>query len=194
MKIAVFGGSFNPIHFGHLCAAQQVLEKAKIDEIWFMPAYRNPLKPNYGISEKHRLAMIKLAIKKIKHFKLSDFEVDKKILFTVESVRILKRKFPKHEFFWVIGSDLVNQLAKWDDIMHLIKEIRFIIVPVLGDNMAKIKKNKFVRMNKSIILEDCLRTDLSSTEVREKIKLKKKFGNLIPDSVYGYIKKHKLYS
>ncbi len=193
MKIAVFGGSFNPIHLGHLCAAQQVLEKAKMHEIWFMPAYRNPLKPNYGISEKHRLQMITLAIRNMKNFKLSDFEVDKKILFTVESVRILKRKFPEHKFFWIIGSDLVNQLSKWDDINHLIKEIRFIIVPVLGDNMAKIKKNKYVRMNKSIILEDCLKTDLSSTEVREKIKLEKDFSNLIPDSVYGYIKKNKLY-
>jgi len=193
MKIAVFGGSFNPIHLGHLCAAKQVLENAGMDEIWFMPAYRNPLKSDYGISEKHRLAMIKLAIKKIKHFRLSDFEVDKKILFTVESVRILKRKFPKHKFYWIIGSDLVNQLHKWDDITHLIKEIKFIIVPVLGDNISKIKKNKYVRQNKSIILENCLKTDLSSTEVRDKIKSGKYFGNLVPTSVYEYIKKHKLY-
>jgi len=194
MKIAIFGGSFNPIHLGHLCAAKQVLEKAKLDQIWFTPAYRNPLKPTYGISEKHRIKMIKLAIDDIPNFRLSDFEVDQKILFTVESVRILKKKYPKHNFYWIIGSDLVPQLEKWDDIRHLIKEIRFVIVPVLGDNIGRIKKNKFVKINKSLILGGCLKTDLSSTEVREYIKSKKDFSNLVPKSVYEYIKKHRLYS
>lgn len=193
MKIAVFGGSFNPVHVGHLIAGMEIINSGKAEEVWFMPAFKNPLKKGYRIEDKHRVKMLKLAINCFSDFKVLSFEIEKELLYTVESVRLLKKKFPRHEFFWIIGSDLVYQIEQWKDIKRLIKEMRFIIVPVLGEDLSRVKNNYWVKKNKSIILENCIKTNISSTEVRKRIKAKKQFKHLLPQPVYEYIKRHKLY-
>ncbi|MBU2100305.1 nicotinate-nicotinamide nucleotide adenylyltransferase, partial [Candidatus Micrarchaeota archaeon] len=104
MKIGVFGGSFDPIHSGHLTAAEQVLEKKVCDKIWFMPCFQNPLKKEL-ITAEHRKKMVELAVEGNTNFELSDFELKKeKTTFTVDTIKELKKEFPEHEFYFIIAS------------------------------------------------------------------------------------------
>lgn len=194
MKIAIFGGSFNPVHAGHLIAANEVITAGKAEEVWFVPAFKNPLKKSYNIEETHRIKMLKLALKEFKNFKVLDFEIENELLYTVESVRLLKKKFSKKDFYWIIGSDLVYQLEQWKDIKRLIKEMRFIIVPVLGEDLSRVKHNYWVKKNKAVLIENCIKTNISSSEIRKRVKAKKEFKHLVPKTVYEYIGKNKLYS
>lgn len=193
MKIAIFGGSFNPVHLGHLVAAREVINAGKVQEVWFVPAFKNPLKKGYRIEDAHRIKMLKLAVQGNNDFKVLEFEIENELLYTVDSVRVLKKRFPLHEFYWIIGSDLVYQLEQWKDIKRLIKEMHFIIVPILGEDLSRVKNNYWVKKNKAIIIEHCIKTNISSTEIRHRVKIKKEFKHLVPATVYEYIKKQRLY-
>ncbi|MCX6801672.1 MAG: nicotinate (nicotinamide) nucleotide adenylyltransferase [Candidatus Diapherotrites archaeon] len=156
MKIALFGGSFNPVHNGHIKAAKLVLEHTDCKEIWFLPCYLHPFKKNKGFAaEKDRIEMIKLAIKGQKRMKLSLFEIELgkktgKESRTIETVSKIKRKFPKNEFFWMIGSDLVKEMEKWANFNELVHSIRFIVVPVEGHTGWR--KEKWLNENRAILL------------------------------------------
>lgn len=198
-KIGVFGGSFNPIHNGHLIAANEILRKKLADEIWLMPCYSHPLKKKQDFaSVTDRMKMISLAIKGKKNMLLSPFEIelaeiDKKRNYTIETIKALKKNYPELEFYFIIGENLLLELSKWKQIELLVKEVRFIVYPMHSDNISKIKENKYVKQNNSIILQDCITTNISSSEIRKRIKNKEIIDLLVPEKVKKYIEKKKLY-
>lgn len=165
-KIAIFGGSFNPIHFGHLDAAKQAL-RIGFDEIWFVPCCLNPLKEEKPLFAKHRIQMIKLAIKGNKKFKVKDFEIKNKIKYTIDSIHFLKKNFPRHDFFLFLGKTLKKELKKWRQSEKLLKEI----------NIFWIEKNLAI----------------SSSKIRVKISKKRSIAGLVPKSVEQYVEKNELY-
>ncbi|MBM3243930.1 MAG: nicotinate (nicotinamide) nucleotide adenylyltransferase, partial [Candidatus Omnitrophica bacterium] len=108
MKIGILGGTFNPVHIGHLILAEEALEKLGLNKIIFMPACLPPHKENIDIAAPNeRLKMVKLAIKGNKKFIVSDIEIKRAgRSYTVDTVRELKKRSPKDEFYFIIGSDL----------------------------------------------------------------------------------------
>jgi len=188
MKIGIFGGSFDPIHLGHLAGAEQVLEKKACDKIWFMPCYQNPLKKEHTIVE-HRKKMIELAIKEEENFELSEFELKKeKTNYTIETMRELKEKFPEHDFYFIIASKVIKEMEKWKNYEKLLKEVKFIIIPTPSKEIPKeMEEFKPVKLNPTIS------GSISSTMIREGIKEKKDVSFLLPKTVFEYIKENKLY-
>lgn len=169
MKIGIFGGSFNPIHNGHLQIAQNLLDLKIVDQIWLLPCYSHVWNKDLATA-KHRKNMINLAIKNLK-FKIKLCEIEltqKKPFFAIDTVKILKTKFPQHNFLWIIGSDNFKTLNKWHKIDELLNLIPFIIVPRT--------KNNF-----------------SSTEIRSRLKKRLPISNLVPKSVEKYIIQNNLY-
>lgn len=128
MRIAVLGGSFDPVHEGHLAMAKHVLKLKLADEVWFMPAARNPLKER-SISPFHvRAKMIKAAISPYRKMKLCTLENElPSPSYTIQTVKALKKRYPNHDFFWVIGDDQASQLDKWKDIDELKELIGFLV-------------------------------------------------------------------
>ncbi len=127
MRIAVLGGSFDPIHEGHLMMAKEVLKRKIADQIWFMPARQNPLKERKIKDFSVRCKMISLAIAPYRRMKLCTLENDLPVpSYTITTVKELKRKYPEHEFLWIIGEDQVKQLDLWKDIDELKQMIQFV--------------------------------------------------------------------
>lgn len=128
-KVAVLGGSFDPIHKGHVELAKFILKQKKADEIWFMPAYIAPLKEHKQIDFTMRCKMIKAAIAPYRKMKLCTLE--KKLpapSYTINTVKALKKKYPDVQFYWVIGDDQAVKLDKWKSIDELKQLISFLCV------------------------------------------------------------------
>jgi len=188
MKIGVFGGSFNPIHNGHLNAAKEILRLTEVEEIWFMPCYKNPLKKGNSVSLEQRLEMAKLAVEGLKGLKASDFEIKNKICYSLDSIRALKKEFPQHEFYFILGSNLVQEFSKWKQPREIVKEVSIIIVP-----LPELKEIKEKLLENALVLRKAKRVNVSSTMVRERVRAGKSIKGLVPAAVEQYIKENNLY-
>ena len=128
--IVLFGGSFNPIHSGHLAIARSTLKQLQAHELWFLPTLFTPLKDTEMASFEHRCQMIELMIKPFRKFKISRIEAELKSLsFTYDTVKLLLERYPQHRFTWLIGSDQMMQFKQWHRYKELIGLIAFAVFP-----------------------------------------------------------------
>ncbi len=189
--IALFFGSFNPIHNAHLKVVQDVIKSyPEIDELWFVVSPQNPFKEQSGLApEDDRLKMVKLAVGGETKIKASDFEFYlPKPSFTVNTMSELSKKFPDNKFILIFGTDVVNELGKWKDYKKITDNYE-IIVFIRDDQKISDKIKKKVKIYGTI------NSDMpnSSTEIRSLIKSKKPFRYLVPKLVEEYIKENNLY-
>lgn len=188
-QIGVFGGTFDPIHFGHLLAAEQAREQAQLDEIWFMPARIPPHKERGGIaSEQHRYNMVELAIADHSAFQATDIELKREgPSYTIDTMECLTRQHPELSFSFIIGGDMVEMLPKWRRYEDLIQLVHFIGLYRPGSRYDQHHMSAFVT------LVEMPAWDLSSTLIREKVAAGKSIRYLLPQTVETYIKEHGLY-
>lgn len=131
MKIAVLGGSFNPPHICHVFISCYVLATFDIEQVWFVPCYKHAFGKEL-VSFDHRFTMCCLAIESLREDSVTVSSVEKErhgTSWTIDTVRSLKTSYPEHDFTWIIGSDVLDELATWKDIDQLQQLISFIIVP-----------------------------------------------------------------
>lgn len=177
-KVGCLGGTFDPIHSGHLELAKTVRKQCELDEIWFLPTKDTPLKERLISSFSIRKRMIELAIKPYRKFKCCEIENELPTpSYTIQTVKELKKRYPDIEFYWIVGDDQVTQFNQWKNIDALLEMIQFIVVP---RHQIKIKDNRLW------VLPTFLH-EASSTKVRE--------GNYtyLPKSVRNYVLKKELY-
>ena len=172
MKIGIYGGSFDPVHNGHLITAQTVKEMRNLDKIIFIPSYISPHKQNVATSEpKHRVNMLHLAIDKIPHFECSEIELNRaSVSYTVDTLRELRKKYDHIEV--IIGYDNIFKFHTWrepDEILRLAKLV------VLRRKL----KSPFIQISGSVI--------------RRRVEENLPINFLVPDNIKDYIIKHKLY-
>jgi nicotinate-nucleotide adenylyltransferase len=186
-KIALFGGSFNPIHDQHINIIERLSKNGIVDEVWVIPCKKHAFNKDFAPA-KHRIRMIKLALKDIKDAKISRVELNSKgTTYTINTIRALKSKYP-HRFFWIIGSDILYDIHKWNNYRQLFKEIEFIVFERKKYPMKKVRGMKIHSISGIGI------NNISSTEIRNHIKEGKSLKNLVPLSVERYIKKEGLYA
>lgn len=179
MRVAILGGSFDPIHNGHIQIAKYALKRLPIDEVWFMPTMDTPLKDRTLTAYEHRVNMIRLAIYPYRRMKLCQLEKREGKSYTIDTVKKLKKRYPMYTFCWLIGSDQVAQLDKWKDIDTLMELVPFYVFARESDTISTTYPVQTALM--PLI-------DVSSTEIRNGFKL-----NMLPDQVRNYIAKHVLY-
>ncbi|MFH1127828.1 MAG: nicotinate-nucleotide adenylyltransferase [Candidatus Omnitrophota bacterium] len=187
MKIGILGGTFNPIHIGHLILADEVREKLSLDKIIFVPAYLPPHKDNSDIAAPvERFKMIKLAIKGNKNFAVSNIEIKRDgRSYTIDTVKEFNRLYPKDELYFITGSDLLKYLEDWKDLPEIIKLVRFVVATRPGFPLEKIP---------TYIQTVAIRAvDVSAFEIRSCIKEGKSFRYLVPEAVFSYINTKRLY-
>jgi nicotinate-nucleotide adenylyltransferase len=189
MKIGIYGGSFDPVHNGHLITAQTVKEIRNLDKIIFIPSYISPHKQNVATSEpKHRVNMLHLAIDKIPHFECSEIELNRaSVSYTVDTLRELRKKYDHIEV--IIGYDNIFKFHTWrepDEILRLAK----LVVLRRKLNIPRGKQNKFYRA--AIFLKSPF-IQISGSVIRRRIEENLPINFLVPDNVKDYILKHKLY-
>ena len=203
-KILLFGGTFNPIHNGHLTIAQDAVELLSFDEVIFIPSATPPHKKT-SLSFSHRLKMVDLAIEGVKYFRYSDIEAKREgPSYTIDTVRHFKKEMKDSEIYWLIGMDVIKEFKTWHKFKELLAECKFVIA---GRNFDKndnpypplIKslggKNVMFFFNKaSYVSLSNIIVDISSTDIRNRIQ--QNTGSimfLVPEKVEKYIYDNKLY-
>src|SRR5437588_10026136 len=197
-KIGVFGGTFDPIHLGHIAMVVALKEKHKLDHIIFIPASINPLKTKKPLaSQKHRLKMLKIALKDLPDCSISTIELKNDgPSFMVDTIRELKKKknFKNTRFFLLMGEDLLEQFTSWKEPEELVRLARPLIA--LRNNVTHNSKWQKNQILKKAIEKGITKTDLydvSATEVRLRLSKGLYCGHLVDIRVLNYIRRHGLY-
>ncbi len=195
MKIGILGGTFNPIHYGHLTMAEFVLKNFGLDKICFLPNGQPPHKANDFIADKHhRLNMTKLAIDSYDDFYLSDYEVcDDKYHYTIDTIKHFKALNPDDEFFFIIGADSLFNLSSWKNAEELKLICSFIVCDRTGSGNTDAEINRLIAEGCRIQKADMPFVDIESTAIRNSVKQGKDISQLTPLVVYDYILKNNLY-
>lgn len=187
-KIGILGGTFDPIHYGHLAVAQTVRDKFALDKVIFVPAFIPPHKQKQKIvSSRARGHMVKLAVTDNKYFDLSNYEINKQgMSYSVETVRHFRDVYPAAtELFFIIGEDTAAKLHTWKKIDELKRLVTFVAVNRLGyrskQTQVKVRSVKMPNL------------EISSSYLRSCIRNEKPLRYFMPDNVIRYIKKNKLY-
>jgi len=185
-KIGILGGTFNPIHTGHLLLAEGIREDLGLDYILFIPCNLPPHKKNSGLaSANDRVEMVKLAIKGNQFFRLSKIELFREgKSYSIDTVTELNKKYKhKAKFFFIVGSDSFSGLKKWKDIDKIKKLCKLVAASRPGYSF-KYKGIKLIHVPT---------LNISSTEIRHFVKNRESIKYLVPDLVRSYIEKRKLY-
>ncbi|QYM78767.1 nicotinate-nucleotide adenylyltransferase [Horticoccus luteus] len=191
MKIGFLGGSFDPVHFGHLCAAQDAYEQYKLDRLFLVPAAQAPLKPtDVQSSSEDRLAMLRAAVEWDGRFEILDYELRKGgVSYTIDSVRHFREQFPDDELYWIIGGDQLPKMHLWKDVEELAKLVQFIFLERPGHPIRAQPDILGLRLHRC----DGHLMSISSTELRDRVKRDLSLDYFVPHKVIVYIRQHGLY-
>lgn len=195
-RIGLFGGTFDPIHTGHIKIAGIAKERAALDSIIFIPSGDPPHKISKNVSGKlDRLRMTQLATEEFKDFSVSDYEIKlNEKSYSVNMVKHFNKLFPDAELYFIIGADSLYDMPTWWHYRELLSLCVFIVISRPG-----IKKEDLLdrfsgdeKPFRALFIDD-VSIDISSTSIRNKLKCGNNAGNFLPPSVYEYIKSNGLY-
>jgi nicotinate-nucleotide adenylyltransferase len=188
-KVGIFGGTFDPIHLGHLITAQSVKEIRKLEKIIFIPAFISPHKSEIKTSSaEDRLNMIKLAIEGISFFDYSDLEIKKRgVSFTIDTLKELKTTYNELEF--IIGYDNIFEFHTWKDPDEIMKLTELIVLKRRSSHPPQFKDKYY---NQAVFVET-RGIEISATDLRERVRKEQPINFLVPPRVMEYIHNHKLY-
>jgi nicotinate-nucleotide adenylyltransferase len=189
-RIGILGGTFNPVHTGHLILAQDAMEALRLDEVRFIPCATPPHKPARELaSARHRRAMLRLALRDHDGFVLDDLELRRGApSYSVDTLEALRCRQPKAGFYFIIGADSLPDLPRWHQSDRLRKRVTFVVLPRPGFPLPAARRGWRVRI---ITGHAC---EIASRDIRQRVAAGKTIRHLVPATVLRYIQRHKLYS
>lgn len=199
MKIGIMGGTFDPIHNGHLALATYAAENFALDEVWFMPNGNPPHKDSEDIESltKHRVEMVKLAIKQDTRFMLQLYEVERKeINYSYLTMEHFKQQYPEHHFYFIIGADSLFAFESWKCPDKLLQTCT--LLAAYRDGMEESQMHEQIqylneKYHADVRLINMPDVDISSTEIRDRLKQGETIQDMVPKNVFDYIEQHKLF-
>ncbi len=186
-KIGILGGTFNPVHFGHLILAEQVRGQLGLDRVIFVPTFMPPHKSNSDvIPARYRFEMLRLAIGNNRAFSVSDIEIRRKgKSYTVDTLRQIKKRHPNAALFFICGSDLVSEIPSWKNVDEIYALATFVLARRPGYG-RRLSGRPFIKINVAQV-------DISSSLIRKLRREGRSIRYLTPNSVVKYIERHRLY-
>jgi nicotinate-nucleotide adenylyltransferase len=186
--IGILGGSFNPVHIGHMMLASYIVQWTSLDKVWLTLSPQNPLKqPNEMMPDMQRLAMLEIATKDIENVEVCDIELSMpKPSYTINTLDLLSHRHPGKKFHLIIGSDNWNIFQQWKDYERIISDYGVIVYPRPGYPVGNIYQD-------GVTVIDAPESSLSSTFIRRAIRNGKDMNFFLPNGVYKYITTRKLY-
>lgn len=190
MTIGLLGGSFNPVHIGHMMVAEYIARFSDVDAVWLVLSPRNPLKdPAELIDDRHRLAMLRLAAEGSEVVDVCDIELQMpRPSYTIDTLRRLRELYPQHTFHWITGYDNLLQLPQWKDWQSILSEFGLLVYPREGFGSAAVEIPAGARVIKAPAVE------VSSTMIRHAAAHGILLRYFLPHGVANYIKTHNLYA
>ena len=192
MRIGIFGGSFDPIHIGHAIIAQHVIGCGAVDRLWFMVSPVNPLKVDKerNVADTDRLRMVEMVSRPMEGVETSAFEFTMpKPSYTIDTLNALQAKFPDDEFYLVIGGDNWEVFGKWRNSEEILAKYHILVYPRLGHEVVIPEE-----LHDRVELVDAPIIELSSTQIRERLRRGDSVRYYVPDEVFNYINRNHLYN
>ena len=191
MRLGIFGGTFDPIHNGHIACAMAIRESFSLDRVLFIPSKIPVHKTERTVvSADSRAQMISHAISGIKGFELSRIEIDRDTpSYSVLTVNDIRRQNPASDIFFILGVDAFNELRTWRDYTGLMQMVSFIVMR----RNAEIVDPMLLAMSEHIFIAENDEVDISSSAIRQLIKERGRADGLVPDSVAEFIRSRRLY-
>jgi nicotinate-nucleotide adenylyltransferase len=197
MRVAIFGGTFDPVHQGHMVIAEQVMGELALDRVVFVPGGIPPHKEASSVraTAEDRYAMVEAAVEANERFSADRVEVDAgRPMHSVETVGILKAQSPEHEWFFVTGADEVSNLLSWKDPDRLLEEVVMVAATRPGYDLSKLDHLEAgLRNFDRIFPVECTRVDISATGIRRRMLQGKSIRYLVPEKVWEIITQRRLY-
>ncbi|HVY55436.1 MAG TPA: nicotinate-nucleotide adenylyltransferase [Thermodesulfobacteriota bacterium] len=214
-RAGLFGGTFDPVHLGHLRAAEEIRENLSLDKVYFIPAAVAPhKKTTHSTPSRHRLEMLKLAVSDNPSFEVCDYELGKDTpSYTIETLRHLKKTNPESEYYFMVGNELFREIDTWKEWRDLFKLSNFVVITRPGypdPDVGKLPlalENDFSYYNKEgnvifykdknsslIAFSRIMGLEVSSTEIRRCVKSGRSIKYLVPAPVEEYILRNGIYA
>lgn len=189
LSIGIYGGTFNPLHNGHIALARSFLQQAGLDEVWFVVSPQNPFKINNDLLDDNiRLEMVREALHGESRIKVSDVEFHlPKPSYMYRTLRHLSADYPGYKFTLLIGGDNWKAFDRWKNADEIIENYEIAVYPRKGDNIDA------TALPSSVMLLDTPLIDISSTEIRQRVRDGKPIDNLVPKETADFIEKNRLY-
>ena len=217
-QIGILGGSFDPVHKGHIGLAQETYEKFGLDQILFVPVFKSPHKKHIPMATSfHRMAMLGLALENSAHFEISDMEIrGEKISYTIDTLDRFRLIYPSSKLFLIIGYDNLLELDAWKDSLKIMKSYNILVASRPGINLTSSEEKVLGMFNGDspycscetqsrnldffhqetgtrLVIYDISPQDISSSDVRRRLACGKSLDNLLPPEVETYIIEHQIY-
>lgn len=192
MKIGVFGGSFNPPHKMHLDIGVQLVNKQYVDNVVYVPTgskykYKNNLLP-----DKNRLEMLEILTEKYEDLSVNDYELKDEVVYTCETLAYFKEVYPTDDIYFVCGADNLSYIDKWKNGEEILRNYKILVMKRKGEYIDELLE-KFKEYKHNIVVADVEQRDISSTDIRERLKNNENVLDVLDKDVYEYIRKNKLY-
>lgn len=196
-RIGVMGGTFNPIHMGHLILAEHAWDEFGLDEVLFMPSARPPHKTKGVLPDEIRKDMVMLAIEENEHFTFSSMEYERDgITYTIDTIRELKKENPTDTFYFIIGADSFYDLESWSSPKELMQETEFLVATRDGhtkEELEQHRKRLEEKYQAKISFISFPMLDISSSSIRKRVLEGKSIRYYVPRKVKDYIYEKQLY-
>jgi nicotinate-nucleotide adenylyltransferase len=198
MNIGVMGGTFDPIHNGHIAMAQETRTRLNLPRVIFVPAGQPWMKSERPLTPAgHRSEMVRLAIAPYPYFRLSRIEIDRPgPTYTIDTITVLRAELAAgDELYFILGWDNLAQLPQWRDVPRLIKLCRLVAIPRPGYSLPDLKvlESRIPGLSQRLVLMDKPVIDINATDVRNRVAQGLPIDHLVPKTVAEYIRKHRLY-
>lgn len=200
MRLGIFGGTFDPPHVGHLLAAIDAFERLELDRLVFVPAATQPLKAEAGSTDAaHRLAMVSAMVEGDPRFSVDPIEIDRAGLsYTVDTLTEFERRHPAAERFFLVGADAVGAFTKWREPGRVLRLARLVVLRRATDGgeespSAVLRSLMTEPGTEPPLMLETRRVDVSSTEVRARVRAGLSIRGFVPDAIAAYIERAGLY-
>jgi nicotinate-nucleotide adenylyltransferase len=197
--IGIMGGTFDPIHFGHLVTAEVVRSEFNLEKVYFVPSGNPPHKDPVKVTDsQHRYLMTFLSVTTNKFFEASPVELDRRgKSYAYDTVKIFKNKFPEHDIYFITGADAIKEILNWYRVEELLDLCYFVAATRPGYDLEDLKKEELKVLPEAylerIMIIEVPAMAISSTGIRGRVREGKPIKYLLPEAVEQYIYKNGLY-
>lgn len=196
IKVGIMGGTFDPIHIGHLILAMEAINYKNLDEVWFIPTGNPNFKQDKNVTDKQkRFEMVKIATQDNKKFNVCDYEINKNgVTYSWETMKYLRENYD-YDFYFIMGEDSLMSVETWENAEDFLKNTKILACIRRQEEMSKLDVKIDDLKSKGYFVEKIPTSfiDISSTKIREKVQTNQDFRYFVPNQVFEYIVRNKLY-
>lgn len=192
MRIGIFGGSFNPPHKMHYNIGKELIRMGYIDKVIYVPTGSKYIYKDNLVDDSDRYNMLSIMIEDDERFIVSDFELRNRNVYTYETLDYFQKTYPNDEIYFILGTDNLSYIDQWEKGEELLLNKKFLVVKRKTDDI-NLLLDKYQKYRSNIIVSEVLESDVSSTDIREKLQKKEDVLDFLSEGVYNYILENKLY-